>query len=494
MYPSSPLTPMNVVSPPPGAPVDVDDIQGDVLIGLQKNSQLFVFFQIADAAAFKVLLRSELARRLTMTRLVIAREFQVRDAKDEKDPAAAGSPPPLPLIGINIAFSQAGLVKLVGSTVNLGDASFTNGALASAQALGDPIGANNQPSNWLPPYLGGTIDGVILITGGSDDDVNAELTLLQGLIGSAATVAFIEHGAVRPGLERGHEHFGFADGISQPAPIGLPLNAFPGQRGVPAGHFVFGYDGQLAAPPLPWMVNGSFMVFRRLKQFVPEFNATIQSSSAAHGMDEELLGARMMGRWKSGAPAVLTPEQDNPGMGGDPNQNNNFDYSDDEFQRKCPYGAHIRKLNPRVDIDGNQQTVDPRRIMRAGIPFGPELSPAEIASKKTATDRGLLFVCYQTSILQQFEFLQSSWANNTGFVFGKVRPDESASPVTVGFDPIIGQHQGADRSRATDEPVSNYPQGDQRSEFLQPTDSVIAQGGAYFFVPSFSAVVGVLSN
>ena len=494
MYNATPNTPLNVTAVPPELPasIDVDDVQGDVLVGLQKNNQTFLFFQIADAPTFKTLLRTEIAKRLTMTRLVIAREFQVRDAKFRAGPVAAGKPTPLPLIGLNIAFTSAGIQKLVPNA-DLKDASFTAGAAAQAKGLGDPVDANGNPTSWLPPYLAGTIHGVASVTGGTADDVAAEVTALQAVLSPALTFIVTEVGAVRDGEFRGHEHFGFADGISPPAPDGLALTPFPGQQDVSPGLFVFGSDGTV--PALPWMKNGSFMVFRRLKQLVPEFDATLQTAAEALGMDADLLGARMMGRWKSGAPTTLTPLEDDPALGADASKNNDFDLSADRDQRKCPYGAHIRKLNPRVDIDGKQSTVNPRRIIRAGIPFGPDPSDAENASGTTTTDRGLLFVCYQTSIISQFEFLQTSWADNTGFVFGKVRPDETQAPVTVGFDPIIGQNiNGPGRARTTDEAVSNFPTGNVRSSFDQAADAVVPQAGVYLFVPSLTAIITDLAN
>jgi hypothetical protein len=70
------------------------------------------------------------------------------------------------------------------------------------------------------------------------------------------------------------------------------------------------------------MNNGSFMVFRRLNQLVPEFDDFILSSAGALGVDPVLLGARLVGRWKSGAPLALTPSQDDVTLGADPKQNN----------------------------------------------------------------------------------------------------------------------------------------------------------------------------
>jgi len=468
--------------------LDLDEIQGDVLLGLQKFFERFLFFEIADVSAFKSALGTELASQVTSTTTVQVREAQLQNL------ASQGIADVLPNVGLNLGFTQSGIQKLVAGA-NLNDASFAVGGAAQAGALGDPI--NEQvPANWLPAFVTGNIDGIFLITGGTQDAVNGEANEVLGILGAAVSVLYDETGSVRPDSERGHEHFGWQDGISQPGVTGL-TTPLPGQRLLDPGRFVFGYPGQpggATAPPLPWMANGSFMVFRRLVQLVPEFNQFLASQANSLGMDPALLGARLVGRWKSGAPLALAPVQDNQAIAADPQQNNNFDFSDDQGERVCPFGAHIRKTNPRQDLTPQESSVDTRRIIRAGIPFGPEVSADEQASGTTQQRRGLMFVCYQTSIANQFEFLQISWANNPGFVFGKTHPDGSA--VAVGWDPIIGQNStpGQNRARTTDEPVSNYPSGDVRSTLQEPQDFVITTGGAYFFMPSISAMKNELSG
>jgi Dyp-type peroxidase family len=139
----------------------------------------------------------------------------------------------------------------------------------------------------------------------------------------------------------------------------------------------------------------------------------------------------MVGRWKSGAPLELAPLRDNPALGSNDNRNNDFAYGDDPFQRKCPYAAHIRKAYPRDDA-GNKAEAQRHRIIRASIPFGPEVEPGETTTRHS---RGLMFVCYQTSIERQFEFIQRGYSNNPDFVYGKVRP--TGGSVTPGYDPII---------------------------------------------------------
>jgi Dyp-type peroxidase family len=232
------------------------------------------------------------------------------------------------------------------------------------------------------------------------------------------------------------------------------------------------------------------MVFRRLEQRVPEFNTFIRQQAEALGMDSELLASRMVGRWRHGSPLLLAPLQDNIALGKDPKLNNDFEYSSDPFQRACPYAAHIRKTNPRDDPNENKAAVQTHRIIRAGIPFGPEVGQDE--ATVTVRPRGLMFVCYQTSIHQQFEFIQSKWANNVEFVGHKTRPpNRGRGPVTPGFDPIIGQAD-AGLPRSMDEPVQNYPAGNTPSTLNMPNPWVVLTAAAYFFVPSIEALREVL--
>jgi Dyp-type peroxidase family len=503
----------------PGSPaLDLDEIQGDVLIGLQKYFERFIFFEIKDVQGFKRDLRERIASRITTTRKVFAQELELKRRKEQGDHSL------IHLVGLNVGFTHNGMQKLAPGE-DLKDPSFISGAKNQANVLGDPFdGANPQkpPITWRPEFLSDDIHGVFLVTGESENSVNDEAGHVLSSLGSAIAVIHDETGRVRPRLARGHEHFGWLDGVSNPGVKGL-TDPFPGQRLIDAGAFVFGYpqpNPTAPRPPQPssdgLAKNGSFMVFRRLKQQVPEFTQFILTEAASvqgtdknvvtTGMDPVLLGARMVGRWKSGAPIALTPSQDDTTLGKDPTQNNNFDFSDDQIERRCPFGAHIRKVNPRQDFapptNPNDPTVqdtavDPRRIMRQGIPFGPEVSAAEQTQKKTLQDRGLMFVCYQTSIPFQFEFLQHTWANNQNFISAGAVPKVHAdgSPVKVGFDPIIGQNTpaGQPQARNTDEPIPNYPTGNVRSTLTIPEPFIIPTGGGYFFVPSISALKNELS-
>lgn len=478
--------------------LDLPDIQGDLLAGLQKNAELFLFFKITDPARFKSLASEHLIPAVTSAWRVQERERQIEERRRRGQ--AAGET----WLGLNLGLSREGLTQLLGAARPPLDPAFERGAAdpETIARLNDP-----PPSQWQHDFVSDRIDGVLLIAGPSRNFVARHGNRLQQDLADTIKVVHAEIGTVRPGRHKGHEHFGFLDGISQPGIRGLtirtrpstaPNQGLPGQDLVWPGEFVLGYpeqdpdnpvrEGPVAPLPAPWVRNGSYMVFRRLEQRVPEFRRFVAAKARRLGMDEDLLAARMVGRWRSGAPLELAPLHDDPWRGKNPMWNNDFTYADDPFQRRCPYAAHIRKSNPRDDIDGNLAEVQRHRIIRAGIPFGPEVMPGETA---TAHSRGLMFVCYQASIERQFEFVQGRWSNNPHFVFGKVRPDDG-SPVTPGFDPIVGQAAGGGE-RFMDEPVPNYPAGNRRSTLDMPEPFVVLTAAAYFFMPSLTALRTVLT-
>jgi Dyp-type peroxidase family len=474
--------------------LDLHDIQGDVLEGLPKNYEDFIFYKIVNPAFFKQHLKHHVIRRITDARQVHDRELAVQSRK------TLGYRSSDTFLGLNLGFTKDGVAQLVGVRPKL-DPAFEKGAdhQDTIKNLNDP-----SPASWLKEFISDRIDGIVLVTSGDRSSVTFHSKHLLRSLGSSIKVVYSEIGITRPGAERGHEHFGFLDGLSQPGIRGLttlpdlrrrPDQGLPGQDLLWPGEFVFGYPGQHPedlhkegpAPEMaaPWMRNGSYMVFRRLEQKVPEFRRFVREQAARLGMDPELLAARMVGRWRSGAPLELAPRRDDPRLGADEKRDNDFEFGDDPEQRRCPYAAHIRKVYPRDDTR-NEAEVQRHRIIRQGIPFGPEVARGETMTRYS---RGLMFVCYQTSIERQFEHIQRQ-ANDPGFISGKRRPGGGA--VTPGFDPIIGQAEGGG-ARAMDEPYPNYPAGNRRTTLTIPKQFVELTAAAYFFMPSITALRTVLT-
>ncbi|KAJ6578622.1 fungal peroxidase [Mycena sp. CBHHK59/15] len=448
------------------ADLNLTDIQGDLLIGMKKNKEFFFFFGINNATDFKAKLASKILPLITTTTQLLNVATQ-------------------PVTALNIAFSQTGLNALnIGDS--LGDSAFANGQLADLTNLGDP-----GSTNWVPQFVGTNIHGVILLASDTLNNINSELDSLKSAMGSSMTEIYSLQGAARPGPEAGHEHFGFLDGISNPAVDGFVASPVAGQAVVPAGEILVGETGDTVTRPA-WAKDGSFLVFRQLKQLVPEFNKFLTDNPIrAPGLTvqegSDLLGARMVGRWKSGAPVFLAPHTDDPALGADPTRNNNFTFaapgqsrSDPTDQTKCPFSAHIRKTRPRADLGLPESSSNHHHIMRAGIPYGPEVSSEEASSSTSSTERGLAFVAYQSNIVSGFRFLQQIWADNANFVH----------PGT-GVDPIIGRATGS----AADAPrvIGGLDPTNSSRTITIMTDFVVSRGGEYFFSPSLSAIANTLS-
>src|SRR5262249_647394 len=213
------------------------------------------------------------------------------------------------------------------------------------------------------------------------------------------------------------EHFGFRDGISHPAVEG---SGIPGTNSaetpLKAGEFVLGYPDETGAyPPMPEPEilgrNGTYAVLRKLHQRVGAFRQYLHANGP-NPSAEELLAAKMMGRWRSGAPLALAPERDDPNLGSDRMRNNEFLFRDDPLGLKTPPGSHIRRANPRdASVAGSPRW---HRMIRRGTSYGPPLAQGILADD--GIDRGIMFVFIGAHLRRQFEFVQSEWLNDAVFI------------------------------------------------------------------------------
>ena len=266
------------------------------------------------------------------------------------------------------------------------------------------------------------------------------------------------------------EPFGFKDGISHPAVEGSGIpGSNPGEPPFKAGEFVLGYRDETGGfPPMPTPEvlgrNGSYAVFRKLHQRVALFRQFLRANSATP-QEEELLAAKMMGRWRSGAPLALSPERDDPLLGADAKRSNNFTYKDDPLGLKTPAGSHIRRANPRdASVAG---AVRLHRMIRRGTAYGPPL-PEGILQDDGA-DRGIMFVFIGSHLNRQFEFVQTEWVNDGVFIGA---PAEK--------DPVSGANDENGIFTVPRRPVRRRLQGLPRF--------VVTRGGEYCFLPGLRAL------
>src|SRR5438105_13314529 len=152
--------------------------------------------------------------------------------------------------GLNIGFTKDGLTEIIGAGRPRLDPAFEKGAgnRETIEKLHDP-----PSSDWLKEFVSDRIDGILLITGPSRSVVRLYQKDLLRFLGASIKVVYSEIGNTRPGAQRGFEHFGYRDGISQPGIRGLtrrsrpaanPALGLPGQDLIWPGEFVFGYPGQ----------------------------------------------------------------------------------------------------------------------------------------------------------------------------------------------------------------------------------------------------------
>ncbi|MCW3081660.1 Dyp-type peroxidase [Segetibacter sp.] len=305
------------------------------------------------------------------------------------------------------------------------------------------------------------------------------------------------------------EHFGFQDGISQPTIKGLSRQDVP-ENMISAGEFILGYKNEYnqytptplvnedstAAKILPTALdaqgkydlgrNGSYLVFRQLKQDVGLFwsymaKCTRDEKGACDDKEMVKLAAKMLGRWPGGAPVVICPDEEIK----DHNDENNFNYQKvDELGLKCPFASHIRRSHPRDSLDMDKtasiKVANKHRILRRGRSYGTPvtetMNPHDILKVNDIKgERGLHFICFNGDIGRQFEFIQNAWSNNPKF---NGLHDER--------DPITGNHSYPENTKTTG--TFTIPDKNLRKRFTDVPEFVTVKGGAYFFMPGIKAL------
>ncbi len=492
--------------------LDLNDIQGHIYPGFGTAFSALAGLRLAHVHKGREALRRLLPEVTTMNQAIrdrLARRYAYR----------AGETPRQPFASLGISVSAAAL-EMWGFGLDGLDLSFREGMFQDAEALGDPLGPDRRPLDWTFSQDDQSRVHVLLVAGHSSEDaLHAAMDRWLAMLEPHFTIVTRDFGRRREGDK---EFFGFKDGVSQPDIRGVSASgeavsrraidpednrarrfSRPGRQLVWPGNFIFGYaretsdplkPGPEAVPPQPWMRNASYLVFRKLKQDVTAFQSAVAALEArlrdlGETLPEGWVAARLVGRWPDGTPLHASPDCPDRTLSGDSDRINNFAFlSALEDVAVCepdgtwrdvpgtpadprgfhlPRVSHVRQINPRDGESERGSEFHPGTLMlRRGIAFGPEVADEPQA------DRGLLFLAYQTSIVDQFKFVQTSWANS------------GQRPVADGLDPIIGQDGTLENRRM----LTFY--GPTRRQHRCPMDGrwVIATGGEYLLTPGLAGL------
>jgi Dyp-type peroxidase family len=469
-------------------------LQGNILKGHGRERAVYVFFALPQDRASAAAILRRLARRFVTSALV----QQQQTAQYRRLGVSGG------LFG-NLFLSASGYCSLGRNPKALfpepvpetgppfAASTFASGMRATAQEdFADP-----PVTEWEPGYQA-RIDAMLLL---ADDDESCLMRgarkALEMLERAGCTVSLVETGqALRDANGNGIEHFGFADGRSQPVYLreDFAVNADNGRirdgRGEslrrwdpfePLGR-VLRRDPEVPDNPL---CHGSFLVFRKLEQNVRAFHEQRRALARLLGLDEAeeaRAGAMMVGRFEDGTPLTLQRWD-----GWHPAETNDFNFDSDVRGARCPLFSHIRKVNPRGHTNADTRVAPGsrtapareaqrddhercRRITRRSITYDNRDRhpvPAEERDKPPAAHVGVLFMCFQASIREQFAFMQRHWCNNADFPQG-----------STGADALVGQGSPQPLAWPT---VYN----DDGRRIAAPLEKMITmKGGEFFFAPS----------
>jgi Dyp-type peroxidase family len=403
----------------------------------------------------------------------------------------------------NVAFSARGLAALGLTEDDLAtfQREFVQGMAhpERSNVLGDRY--TDDPKNWQWGNGEEPVDAVAMLYARTQDELlerSAELEKSFDKYG-------IAHRAEDVKLpDDGREHFGFADGLAQPYIRGSGRKRQPGDVKIATGELVLGYAnayGLITSVPSakrrrgtrehPFPVagtdrvsfghNGTYLVIRKLQQDVAAFWQYCWTAAEAEQAPDlaeraKLIAARMIGRWPNGVPLVEAPEAERPPRAG----LNDFRFREsDPDGRRCPFGAHIRRSNPR-DMFGDTakeglRDANLHRIVRRGRAYGPKLV-GSVPQVDDGAERGLFFIALNANLRRQFEFIQQTWINSCKF-----------AGLAAERDPLVGK----EAFDFDDQPVPRLFTVQarpvrQRYEGLPKVVKVRA--GEYFFLPGLRAL------
>jgi Dyp-type peroxidase family len=502
--------------------LDADDIQGHIIPGYADADLRLLAIRGSDAASLRSIIRALIESPLGVTTMGSA--FGVRSAR--KLFLQGVGPEPEDPLRINLALTRQGIDRL-GVIDSTGvDPAFDAGM--TGLSTGDPKQPTRKDGSPEPAYppnweIGGAnkpFDMLVILA--CKQNVRERTKSIADTIEGSTGISII-YQEFGEDLPNNTEHFGFVDGISTPGVYGefeadggkVPITTRygvpsangldfgkPGQPLVWPGRFIVGapsFEGDEGEEVNEIFKNGSFLVFRRLQQDVAAFYEDTDAMAkdlanqlANAQIDGNLLRETIVGRRQNGQPLMRS------GLGPDsPLAINHFFYANstptldltngervtgttpDLQGQRCPFWAHIRKVNPRDGQNDLPEEVPNLQMLRRGIAFGPAYEHQLPANAPVNLQpRGLLFLAYQRSIGKQFEELNTHWMN------------QFEVPAGGGHDLLVGLTLSADgrlAPRRADWPSS-------QKQIMTPRTWVIPTGGAYLFAPSLTALKLMAGN
>jgi Dyp-type peroxidase family len=464
--------------------LEYDDIQGFVFSGYAQRMRAASYhvLRVVDAPKAKAWLGT-LVERVTRS---VPRD-RLRST-------------PTPPFCLNVGFSRSGL-EAFGLSPNHDivtfERAFQEGMVSERRTriLGDNGASASELWSWGNHQT--PVDVFLALFTPTSEDMNERVSMETKAFesGGLRSVAPPLHAtpAADAGIAFSREHFGFADGMSQPI---IREHADRGQatiNAVAAGEFILGYTNEYEkitevpsrfAIPLnercvqanratnepPFGQNGTYLVVRQLRQDVAAFWNFLRARTGGDQDRAVYLAAKMVGRWPSGA-LVKDGEIKDPGSMAD----NEFTYADDLHGFGVPIGSHIRRANPRgtvlaANVADALSVARRHRLIRRGRNYGPRIKDLY---EDDGQERGLIFIGVNANIERQFEFIQHSWMNIP--LFGTLYDE---------VDPLIGDPSRTESQRI-DLSIPSHP---IRERIEGIPRFVTVRAGGYFFLPGIRAL------
>jgi len=377
---------------------------------------------------------------------------------------------------INVGITYQGLQALGPKPALLEQLSSSFREGPDPDRLGDTAGSQSAAGNWWERrFRTEDVHCIVHLHVHSEREREAASAHVRGLArGSGMTELIPRRDRTvldARSLGGGMLHFGYIDGITHPDIGWDDESRTRGQ--IDFREFLLGYAGG-AQNSGDLLRDGAYGAFRWIYQDVATFNRFLHSEGPRLFPDrapadaEELLAAKMMGRWRDGTPLVLSPDHADPAL----TRSNDFAYKDDDPDgRRCPFSAHIRVVNPRDQpLDPVVAAEEVPLVVRRGMPYGPVLQ----GSEDDGRDRGIMgiFVCRD---LRRQLYTLTGWIQRNDF-----------SPV---YDPNRRVPDALVANRAVPGAATQFTiPGKGSDASVTPPDFVHTKGTAFLLYPSRSTL------